>query len=132
MDELELSEIEIGLRSILVSANIQWILDSVDEALRAGISSEKGIIIHQARGWMRDAGHEQRAIVVEPGSRQRPQRMVVTNEPFSIRQRVELIVTSIRRAVVELPTLQEEIFKVLNGTSRHQNEFIDSIEFTAE
>jgi hypothetical protein len=114
MDEHELIEVEAELHRILTSANLEWILASVDDAARVGVSSEKGIIVRQARGWRREEGHEEIAIVLGPGSRERPQRTMVTNEPFTDQQRVDLLISSIRQALVELPALQEGTLKLLN------------------
>jgi hypothetical protein len=132
MDEHELAEVEAELRRILVSADLEWILTSVYDAIRVGIPSEKGIVIRRARGWRRDEGHEEVAIVLRPGSRERPQRTVVTNEPFTAQQRVDLFLSSIRQAMVELPALQEDMLELLSGTAGHESEGVSGVHFLPE
>ena len=132
MDENELADLEGRLRDILVLADLQWILTSIDAAIHAGISSEKGIVIREARGWRRDLGEEEVARVLPPGSRERPQRTMVTNEPFTSQQRVELLISSIKQATVELPSTQEETLKLLNSTAGYENESVNSVQFKAE
>jgi hypothetical protein len=132
MDEHELSQVETELRSILAAANLEWISAGVDDAIHIGISSEKGIIVRQARGWRRAIGEEEIAIVIEPGSRERPQRTVVTNEPFTEQERVDLLISSIRQGLVELPAIQEDTLNLLKGQAEHQNESIGSVQFIPE
>jgi hypothetical protein len=117
MEEQQLIAIEEELRAILVSVGLQWILESVDDAIASGLSIEKGIAIRQRRRWTRSGyENEEVAEIVEPGSRERPQRIVATDEPFNRQQRVSFLLSALRRAIGELPVLQEETFKSLHET----------------
>lgn len=70
--------------------------------------------------------------VIGPGSRERPQRTVASNEPFSPRQRVSLLLSALEQAVTELPGIQEETLKNLNGTQHQQDLFVESLRFLPE
>jgi hypothetical protein len=133
LEEPELIELETEMRAIMASAGLQWILDSVDAAISAGISSEKGIVIRHRQRWTR-GGFEDVDIpeVIGPGSRERPQRTVVSNEPFTPRQRVNLLLSALEQAVTELPVIQVETRKNLNGTEHQQDTFVESIRFLPE
>lgn len=115
MEEQQLIAIEAELRAILESAELRWILESVDDVIASGLSIEKGITIRQRRRWTR-SGYEDEEVaeIVEPGSRERPQRIVATDEPFNRQQRVSFLLSALRRAISELPVLQEETFKNLH------------------
>lgn len=133
MEESELVELETEMRAIMASAGLQWILDGVDVAISAGISSEKGIVIRHRQRWTR-GGFEDVDIpeVIEPGSRERPQRTVVNNEPFTPRQRVNLLLSALEQVVTELPVIQVETLKNLNGTQHQEDTFVESIRFLPE
>jgi hypothetical protein len=118
MEPQELAMLEVQIRSILAAADLQWIAENVDDAISAGVSSEKGITIRKGRG-LTLFGEEPDIVaeIVEPGSRQRPQRIVATNEPVTQEGRIGFFITALRRAVAELPGIQEESVKTLAGTS---------------
>jgi hypothetical protein len=117
MEEQQLIAIEEELRAILVSVGLQWILESVDDAIASGFSIEKGITIRQRRRRTRSGYEDEEfAEIVEPGSRERPQRIVATDEPLNRHQRVSFLLSALRRAIGELPVVQEETFKNLHGT----------------
>jgi hypothetical protein len=78
MEEQQLLAVEAEIRAILESVGLQWILESVDDAIASGLSIEKGITIRQRRRWTR-AGYEDEEVaeIVQPGSRERPQRITL-------------------------------------------------------
>jgi hypothetical protein len=130
LESQELVAVEARIRAILGAAGLQWIVDSVDEAISAGVTGEKGIVVRKGRG-LTLFGNEGDVVaeVVEPGSRQRPQRIVATNEPVIQQDRVEFFIAALRRAVGELPEIQEESVKILSLTTDQSTADIGSIQF---
>lgn len=130
MEVQELAALEERIRAILSAPDLQWILASVDAAIGAGLSSEKSIIIRKGRGstLFGDEG-DAVAEVVEPGSRQRPQRVAATNEPLTQLQRVTLFIAALRRAAAELPLIQDEAFKILSDAPSQSAESVRAIQF---
>jgi len=117
VQEQQLIEIEAEVRAILESVGLQWILESVDSSLASGLSIEKGITIRQRRRYTHSGYREEEfAEIIQPGSHERPQRIVATDEPFSQQERISFLLAALRRAVSELPALQEETFKNLHQT----------------
>jgi hypothetical protein len=74
---------------------------------------------------------EEVAEILEPGGRERPQRLIATNEPFSRRQRVALLLSALDKLVSELPTIQGETLKDLNR-AQEEVEIVESISFVPE
>lgn len=133
MDNEEFIRVEEEIRSIIAEADLQWILTSVDEAISAGISSEKGIIVQQRRRRTSMGSEEfEFARLVEPGGREHPKRVVSTNEPFSPQQRVELFISALGRAITELPSIQEETLKHLAETPNQDSVPVHSLRFMPE
>jgi hypothetical protein len=114
LNEQELAETEAAIREILISAGLQWILDDVDEALSAGIWTDKPVVVrHQSR--QTPTGEEKFDFYEPaiPGVKGR-QRNITTNIPHTRLQRVELLISALRRAIIELPAIQEDTLKNLN------------------
>lgn len=114
MEEQELAGTEAAIREILISAGLQWILDDVDEALGAGIWADKPVVVrHQSR--QTPTGEEKFDYYepATPGVKGKLQN-ITTNIPDTRLQRVELLISALQRAVIELPAIQEDTLRNLN------------------
>jgi hypothetical protein len=114
LDEQELARTEAAIREILISAGLQWILDDVDEALGAGIWADKPVVVrHQSR---KTPTGEEKVDFYEPATPGVKGKLqsITTNIPHTRLQRVELLISAVQRAVVELPAIQEDTLKNLN------------------
>jgi hypothetical protein len=114
LDERELADLEAAIREIIASVGLQWILNDVDTAISEGVLQEKPVITrHQRR--QTSAGYEKIDFFGPPEKEEnRSHSTVSTNIPYNRRQRVELLLTALKRAVSELPAIQEETVKTLN------------------
>jgi hypothetical protein len=114
LEEQELAGTEAAIREILISAGLQWILDDVDEALGAGIWVDKPVVVrHQSR--QTPTGEEKFDYYepATPGVKGKLQN-ITTNIPDTRLQRVELLISALQRAVIELPAIQEDTLRNLN------------------
>jgi hypothetical protein len=124
LEEEEVAEFEAAIRDILVLTGLQWILDDVDEAIRTGMWTERPVVMrHQRR--RTPTGYEQIDFfeLPDPLIKNQSNSTITTSVPYSRRQRVAFLLSAIQRAVVELPTIQEETVKALNeiGNASHED-----------
>jgi hypothetical protein len=135
LNDEELISIEAEIRNFLVSAGLQWIVDDFDEAVNAGDWGSKSVVVrHQTRS---TPTGEEKFDFYEPATplTRGRQQNVSAYSPYTPRQRLELLLSALRRATVELPAIQEDTLKNLNqlneedSQSREHNSPIDEVRF---
>jgi hypothetical protein len=127
-------EVEDLLRGLIRSAELDWLLDELDEAIATGVAEEK--LLQRRRG---ASTEEYEALAVaEVGtdtfhrSLKRGASVVVTTRPMNAHERTELHLDALRRLFLELPEIEAETLKIVNAEDDPHRAPVRSVRFVPD
>lgn len=130
MTEHELQAVEDAIRELLTNSPLQWLLDEVDEAISAGVPEER-LLRRRTRGATGSHGLDRGADTVREaevpyetvslnslatGQRESWRKtgsLVITTRPMTTKERVQLFYSALRRALLEVPEIEQAALKAL-------------------
>lgn len=128
MDAEELFATRQKLRSFASAHGMQWVLDEVDEAVSLGISEARTLRQHTRQGQITYedvTGLDYSADATSARGRRGTEEFA-RRRPMTDLEQVELLVTALRRVLVDLDEIADEAVSVLNDLAdREQQEFTD-------
>ncbi|MEV3954333.1 hypothetical protein [Streptomyces albogriseolus] len=137
MNESDLRELEDGLRSIIRSAGLAWLLDELDATIAAGVAEEK--LLRRRSRSIADGPEGYETIMVAEESPdayrrsiQRGATLVVTTRPMTSRERAELFLEALRRLLLELPRIEDEALKIMADSGSQERVPIRSVRFAPD
>ncbi|MFK4111703.1 hypothetical protein [Streptomyces sp. NPDC002176] len=125
MNRLELRNAEQQLRESLQDTSLSWVLDDVDAAIAAGVPEEKILRRRQQRRGddspaTSPAAAAARYEVVdrmlglgEYESHRKGGTLVIATRAMTDEERVQLLLDAVRRVLVDLPEMEQEVLKTL-------------------
>jgi len=131
MDNAELELLERGMRTLLTESGLGWVRVSIEEGIVAGTHTEVSI---PRRSSMRN---EPPSLFDEDGFQYKEPlpssggRPLIGNVRLSQVERVTLVTQAIRRLIVELPEIHQEIMKRL-ATNDEADMAVAGIEFVPD
>jgi hypothetical protein len=134
VNALEMREVEDLLRNLIRSAELDWLLDELDEAIATGVAEEK--LLQRRRG---ASTEEYEALAVADvgtdifhRSLKRGASVVVTTRPMNARERTELHLDALRRLFLELPEIEAETLKIVSAEGDPHRAPVRSVRFVPD
>jgi hypothetical protein len=128
VDTQELYDVRQKLRLFASDHGMQWVLNEVDEAASLGISESRTLrqFTRQGQITYEDVTDVDDLDYAIPGRVRRGTEEFARRRPMTDLEQAELLVTALRRVLVDLDGIADEAVKVLNyPVDREQGDFSD-------
>jgi hypothetical protein len=132
MDNAELELLERGMRALLTESGLGWVRANIEEGIVAGTHTEVSIPRRSSMGNERPSLFDEDRFQYKELSRSSEGRPLIGNMRLSQVERVTLITQAIRRLIVELPEIHQEIMKRLAPTNDEADMAVAGMEFVPD
>ncbi|WP_405165915.1 hypothetical protein OG203_13000 [Nocardia sp. NBC_01499] len=128
MDDGELEAFEGGVRIILLELGLDWVRQSIDEGIAAGVN--KAVTVPRGSKWREDPTWQMEELPFSHELEQPPGKgqLMVGNTRLGGEQRVALIIQALKRLIVEVPEIHQDMAKRLMAVDDSGAQ-VDSISF---